>query len=82
MKTRILAAAAFAGLASAPLPAQPAGTPANPPSTRAEMQQSIQTRFAARDANHDGFLTPDELGEIDRYASDSGIDLWRESSDV
>jgi L-glyceraldehyde 3-phosphate reductase len=27
-------------------------------------------------------FTPDELGEIDRYASDSGIDLWRESSDV
>ena len=27
-------------------------------------------------------FTPDELSEIDRYASDSGIDLWRESSDV
>ncbi|MET4428894.1 aldo/keto reductase [Mycolicibacterium sp. 624] len=27
-------------------------------------------------------FTPDELREIDRYASDSGIDLWRESSDV
>ena len=59
MKFHILAAAAIAGLASTPLLAQPA----NPPSTRAEMQQSIQTRFAARDANHDGFLTPDELGE-------------------
>jgi hypothetical protein len=62
MKIRILAAAAFAGFAFAPLLAQPAGAPANPPSTRAEMTQSIQTRFAARDANHDGFLTPDELG--------------------
>jgi L-glyceraldehyde 3-phosphate reductase len=27
-------------------------------------------------------FTSEELGEIDRYASDSGIDLWRESSDV
>jgi L-glyceraldehyde 3-phosphate reductase len=27
-------------------------------------------------------FTPDELAEIDRYAMDSGIDLWRESSDV
>ena len=27
-------------------------------------------------------FTPDELREIDQYASDSGIDLWRESSDV
>ncbi|MDT5078286.1 MAG: L-glyceraldehyde 3-phosphate reductase [Mycobacterium sp.] len=27
-------------------------------------------------------FTADELTEIDRYASDSGIDLWRESSDV
>jgi EF hand domain-containing protein len=61
MKTMILAATAFAGLAAAPLLAQPAGAP-TPPSTRAEMEQSIQQRFAARDANHDGFLTADELG--------------------
>jgi L-glyceraldehyde 3-phosphate reductase len=27
-------------------------------------------------------FTADELSEIDRYASDSGIDLWRESSDL
>ena len=27
-------------------------------------------------------FTPDELSEIDKFASDSGIDLWRESSDV
>jgi L-glyceraldehyde 3-phosphate reductase len=27
-------------------------------------------------------FTPDELSEIDTYASDSGIDLWRESSDI
>ena len=28
------------------------------------------------------FFTPDELSEIDQYASESGIDLWRESSDL
>ena len=27
-------------------------------------------------------FTPEELSEIDRFASDSGIDLWRESSDL
>jgi L-glyceraldehyde 3-phosphate reductase len=27
-------------------------------------------------------FTRDELSEIDRYAADSGIDLWRESSDL
>jgi L-glyceraldehyde 3-phosphate reductase len=27
-------------------------------------------------------FTPEELAEIDKYASDSGIDLWRESSDI
>jgi L-glyceraldehyde 3-phosphate reductase len=27
-------------------------------------------------------FTQEELGEIDQYASDSGIDLWRESSDI
>jgi L-glyceraldehyde 3-phosphate reductase len=27
-------------------------------------------------------FTPEELSEIDRYAADSGIDLWRESSDI
>jgi L-glyceraldehyde 3-phosphate reductase len=26
-------------------------------------------------------FTPEELSEIDRYALDSGIDIWRESSD-
>ena len=61
MKTSILAVAAFGGLVAAPLLAQPAGAP-TPPQTRAEMEQSIQGRFAARDANHDGFLTADELG--------------------
>ncbi|AFM17830.1 putative oxidoreductase, aryl-alcohol dehydrogenase like protein [Mycolicibacterium chubuense NBB4] len=27
-------------------------------------------------------FSPDELDEIDRYATDAGIDMWRESSDV
>jgi L-glyceraldehyde 3-phosphate reductase len=27
-------------------------------------------------------FAPDELAEIDQFASDSGIDLWRESSDI
>ena len=27
-------------------------------------------------------FSDDELAEIDRYATDSGIDLWRESSDI
>jgi Ca2+-binding EF-hand superfamily protein len=62
METSLLAAAAFAGLAAGPLFAQPAAAP-TPPSTRAEMAQRIQERFALRDANHDGFLTTDELGE-------------------
>ena len=61
MKIHVLAVTAFAGLVAAPLFAQPAQAP-TPPSTRAEMEQSIQQRFAMRDANHDGFLTADELG--------------------
>jgi L-glyceraldehyde 3-phosphate reductase len=27
-------------------------------------------------------FTPDELSEIDTYATESGVDLWRESSDI
>jgi L-glyceraldehyde 3-phosphate reductase len=27
-------------------------------------------------------FTSEELNEIDEYAADSGIDLWRESSDL
>ena len=62
VKSHFLAITAFAGLAAAPLLAQPAQAP-NPPSTRAEMQESIEQRFAMRDTNHDGFLTADELGD-------------------
>jgi len=39
-----------------------------------------QVRANAAAANWQ--LSADELSEIDQYASDSGIDLWRESSDV
>jgi hypothetical protein len=66
MKSYIFAVLAVAGLSAFPLAAQPpapAGGPPHIPSTRAEMDQAIQQRFAARDANHDGFLTADELGE-------------------
>ena len=33
------------------------------PSTRAEVEQMVRDRFQQRDANHDGFLSGDELGE-------------------
>jgi Ca2+-binding EF-hand superfamily protein len=62
MKTSILAATAFGCLAAAPLLAQTTGAPTMA-STRTEMEQSMQQRFSSRDANHDGFLTSDELGE-------------------
>lgn len=59
----------FAVLAIAiPAGAQPPATPpTTPPSyglpiTRASAQQQVQERFAARDANHDGFMSNDELG--------------------
>jgi Ca2+-binding EF-hand superfamily protein len=61
MKIHLLSVA-LAALTASPALAQPA-SPDGPPATRAAIQQSIQQRFAARDANHDGFLTADELGE-------------------
>ncbi|HEX4739685.1 MAG TPA: EF-hand domain-containing protein [Allosphingosinicella sp.] len=50
----LTATAAFAQAPAAPQPA-PASM------TRAQMQQMIQDRFKAMDANHDGALTQDEL---------------------
>ena len=47
MKTSLLAAAAFAGLAAAPLLAQPAAAPPTPPSTRAEMATEHRAAFRA-----------------------------------
>jgi Ca2+-binding EF-hand superfamily protein len=65
MKFLTLAALAVAGLAAAPLAAQPPEGRGGRmlPSTRAEVEQMTARRFAARDANRDGFLTADELGE-------------------
>ena len=66
-----LAGAAFAAFAAFPAAAQPpaGGPPAaaaeapEGPMTRAQMQQQIQERFTAMDANHDGFVTATELGD-------------------
>ena len=69
MTRLLLAGAAFAAFAAFPASAQPpaGGPPAaeapESPTTRAQMQQQIQERFAAMDANHDGFVTAAELGE-------------------
>lgn len=68
MKFPILTGLTALGLAAgAPLAAQPPeGSGARGrmlPSTRAEAEQMATERFQARDANHDGFLTADELGE-------------------
>jgi L-glyceraldehyde 3-phosphate reductase len=41
--------------------------------------EQLQENLAALD---NLTFTPDELREIDEYATDSGIDLWRESSDI
>src|SRR5690349_2445326 len=75
MKIHLLAALGVAALA-APLAAQPPeGPPPGAtegrggfmrmrlPATRAEAERMSAERFAERDANHDGFLSADELGE-------------------
>jgi L-glyceraldehyde 3-phosphate reductase len=41
--------------------------------------EQLQENLAALD---NLAFTPDELSEIDTYATDSGVDLWRESSDI
>src|SRR5262249_43167000 len=41
--------------------------------------EQLQENLAALD---NLAFTPDELREIDEHATDSGIDLWRESSDI
>ena len=60
MKFHLLTGLAVAALA-APLAAQL--PPGPPPQTRAEIAQLMAERFAFSDADHDGFLTADELGE-------------------
>jgi hypothetical protein len=60
--TRIaLFGAAIAALTAASVSAQPAAAPAQGPMTRAQMQASVQQQFAQMDANHDGFITQDEM---------------------
>jgi len=70
MKTIFLAGAALAAAAATPAFAQPpqdgpAGAPGRGgmrmPESRAEVQQMVQERFAAADANHDGFVTEAEM---------------------
>lgn len=66
MNKFFLAGVALAALAAFPVSAQPpAGAPAGAgdgPVTRAQMQQDVEQRFKAMDANHDGVLTENELG--------------------
>jgi len=45
----------------APASADQAGHAMHAPGTRAEAEARVKARFAALDANHDGFITPDEL---------------------
>jgi hypothetical protein len=60
--------AALVALSSVPALAQPAAGGATPPPAsglpiaRATVEQQVRDRFAMRDANHNGFMTNDELG--------------------
>jgi hypothetical protein len=63
-----VAAAAFLAVPAFAQPPASGATPPPPPAmpgfplTRTTAQQMVQQRFAARDANHDGYMTNDELG--------------------
>jgi Ca2+-binding EF-hand superfamily protein len=63
MKTMLFAGAALAVLAAAPAAAQPreGRGPAAEPLTRAAVAERVEARFARADANHDGFVTEDEI---------------------
>jgi hypothetical protein len=70
MKTIFLAGAMLAAAAASPVFAQPpqdgqAGATGRGgmrlPQSRAEVQQMIEQRFADADANHDGFVTQEEM---------------------
>jgi Ca2+-binding EF-hand superfamily protein len=74
MTRTALIGAAIAALAAMPALAQQGGGGPNAgPITRAQMQQMTQQRFAQMDANHDGFVTPDEMtaagGDAQRAAA-------------
>jgi len=65
MMARLLVAGLFVAVAT-PLLAQPAPAPMAPMGmaktmTRADVQTRVQTQFAKRDANRDGFLTGEEM---------------------
>lgn len=60
MKPYLIAGAALAALASAPAFAQQPGGGAI---TRATIEQRVQEQFAAHDADQDGFIGREELGE-------------------
>ena len=64
MKFFLFAGAAFAMLAMPASAQPPQGGPGGMrmPQNRAEIQQMIQDRFAAADADRDGFVSPAELG--------------------
>ena len=64
MKFFLFAGAAFAMLAMPAYAQPPQGGPGGMrmPQNRAEIQQMIQDRFAAADADRDGFVSPAELG--------------------
>jgi hypothetical protein len=79
MKILLFAGAAMAALAAAPTVAQPPqGAPGAPgggmrmPQSRAEVQQMIQERFADADANHDGFVSRDEMSGAQRAPAGNG----------
>ena len=69
----LFAGAALAALAAVPAAAQPGEgrARADGPLTRAEVEARVEARFARADANHDGFVTEEEvrLGAEQRRAN-------------
>jgi Ca2+-binding EF-hand superfamily protein len=63
MKKFLYAGAALVALAAIPATAQPGQGRDRPaaPQTRAQLEAAVQARFARADADHDGFVTPEEV---------------------
>jgi hypothetical protein len=81
MKIFLYAAPAIALLSASPVLAQPpGGGPGGPrpgmgmPEHRTEVQQLVQDRFGAADANHDGFVSRDEMGGPGMRGGDNRFD--------